>query len=130
MVVNIAVAILAHHIMTLFFNGIFSYDIGLINHLPGPLDALYLTLFAYSISVSMLLFAAEAVNFFVRVVLVFSEIDHYVTNSRQLSLHGVSNTSCYWYYNFIYLSVYLVTPLFYHGLLYTFVYFSLDDSIL
>ena len=85
--VNIAVALLAHHIMALFIYGIFYFETDLINHLPGALQlrALFVTLFAYSTTVLMLLFAAEAVNLFVRIVLVFSEIDHYVTKATVIA---------------------------------------------
>ena len=83
MVINIAVALLAHH-LTLFITGIFSYVL-FNHHLPGALVALYYTLFAYSTTVLMLLFAAEAVNLFVRIVIVFSEINHYVTKATVIA---------------------------------------------
>ena len=85
MVVNIAVALLSHH-MTLVINGIFSYDeVDLFNQLPVVLVALYFTLFGYFGTVLMFLFAAEAVNLFVRIVLVFSEIDRYVTKATVIA---------------------------------------------
>ena len=82
MVVNIAVALLAHH-MELFFYGLFYYDV-IINQLPNVLAALY-TWYSYFGTVLMLLFAAEAVNLFGRIVLVFSEIDHYVTKATVIA---------------------------------------------
>ena len=85
MVVNIAVALLAHH-MEQFFYGLFYYDviIDFFNQLPSVLAALY-TWYSYFGTVLMLLFAAEAVNLFGRIVLVFSEIDHYATKATVIA---------------------------------------------
>ena len=47
--------------------------------------SLYYTLFSYLGTVLMLLFAAEAVNLFVRIVLVFSEIERYVIKATLIA---------------------------------------------
>ena len=81
MVINITVVLLAHHTM-LFADAIFTYDaVNLFKYLPIVLRTFYIVSFGYFATVLMLLFAAETVNLFVKIVLVFSEIDHYVTKA-------------------------------------------------
>lgn len=77
--INITAALLAHHTM-LLIDSLLSIDdrINVLRYLPVVLQALYVVCFGYFATVVMLLFAAEAVNLFVRIVWVFSEIDHYV----------------------------------------------------
>ena len=62
----------------LFASAIFTY---VAVYIPTMLLTVLLVSFGYFATVLMLLFAAEAVNLFVRIVLVFSEIDHYVTKA-------------------------------------------------
>ena len=71
MVINIAVALLSHQIVLLVysFTGVFD---------DSNLLALYYTLLAYFATVLMILFAAESVNLFMKMALVFSEINNYV----------------------------------------------------
>ena len=79
MVINIAVALLVHHMLLLVreiaifltYNTVHENAILVFN-------SLYYTLFVYFGTVLMLHFAAEAVNLFVRILLVYPEIDPYV----------------------------------------------------
>ena len=81
MVINITVVLLAHHTM-LFADAIFTYDaVNLLKYLPTMLTTFYVVSYGYFATVLMLLFAAETVNLFMKIVLVFSEIDHYVTKA-------------------------------------------------
>ena len=93
MVINITVVLLAHHTM-LFAGVIFTFDAV---YLPTmQLWTFYLVSFGYFATVLMLLFAAETVNLFVRIVLVFSEIDHYVTKATIIAWS--KELSCVFYY--------------------------------
>ena len=79
--INITVALLVHHVLqlvrdTLYYAFIFRI---IINYKHAAvLLSLYYILFSYFGTVLMLLFAAEAVNLFVEIVLVFSKIKCYV----------------------------------------------------
>ena len=89
MVINIAVALLAHQVLQLVREIIFFTEIifgARIDYKHETvLVSLYYTLFSYFGTVLMLLFAAEAVNLFVRIVLVFSEIKHYVIKATLIA---------------------------------------------
>ena len=74
MVLNIAVALLGHHV-TLLPQKIFSFAVKTIPPAVCTLDAILIIYFG---TVLMLLFAAEAVNLFVGIVLVFTKINYYV----------------------------------------------------
>ena len=74
MVINIAVALLSHHIV-LLINRSLSFTVVFEDR---NLVALNYTLLAYFGTVLMFLFAAESVNLFVKMTLVFSEINNYV----------------------------------------------------
>ena len=95
MVINITVVLLIHHTM-LFALDLFTYDaVNLLNNMYLPWQ-LYVASFGYFATVLMLLFAAEAVNLFVRIVLVLSEIDHYVTKATIIAWS--KELSCALYY--------------------------------
>ena len=84
MVINMAAALLVHHItLLLYHDRKGTYD--RYTALPAVVCSIHATLFIYSITVLMLLFAAEAVNLFMRIVLVFSEIDRYVIKATTVA---------------------------------------------
>ena len=74
MVLNIAVALLGHH-LTLLPQKIYFLAVKAIPPAVCTLDAILIIYFG---TVLMLLFAAEAVNLFVGIVLVFTKINYYV----------------------------------------------------
>ena len=102
MVINITVALLAHQVLLLVkeiltFTGayapaLYSHEFWLI------VISLYYTLLAYFVTVLMFLFAAEAVNLSAKIVLIFSEIEHYVIKATLIawsklhaSMHKLKN---------------------------------------
>ena len=87
MVIIITVALLAHQVLQLVREIIIFTQLTFgarIEHV-AVLLSLYFTLYSYFGTVLMLLFAAEAVNLFVRIVLVFSEIKHYVIKATLIA---------------------------------------------
>ena len=85
MVINIAVALLIHHV-TLAPYSVASLNSALSQTLyTANICSVYTGLYAYFATVLMFLFAAEAVNMFVIIVLIFSEIDHYVTKATAIA---------------------------------------------
>lgn len=79
MVINITVPILTHQLILIVYEiGTLMVYSSVIPSLHPIILPVYLGLLAYFGSVLTLLFAAEAINLFTRIVLVFPEINHYV----------------------------------------------------
>ena len=78
--INIAVALLAHQVILLMYiSSILSgREQRNDKYIVLVFDSLQFTFLAYFGTVLMFLFAAEAVNLFVIIVLIFSEIENYV----------------------------------------------------
>ena len=88
MVINITIALLAHQVLLLvreilYFTYIHSTVINEYYWLIS--SSLYYTLLAYFVTVLMFLFAAEAVNLSAKIVLIFSEIEHYVIKATLIA---------------------------------------------
>ena len=75
MVINTALALLGHH-ATLLPQKIIGVSTN--RSLPAEVCSLYTSLTVYFGTVLMFLFAAEAVNMFLSIVIVFTKINHYV----------------------------------------------------
>ena len=80
MMINIAVALLAHQVILLVYISDILSDSEQRNekYIVFVFRSLQYTFLFYFGTVLMFLFAAEAVNLFVRIVLIFSEIENYV----------------------------------------------------
>ena len=102
MVIIITVALLAHQVLQLVKEIIIFTELTFGARIDykhvAVLLSLYYTLFSYFGTVLMLLFAAEAVNLFVRIVLVFSEIKHYVIKATLIAWSKQQL-----YYNYVFL---------------------------
>ena len=78
--INIMIALTAHLVALIPLN-ILHIDNSIYMYLPPEFCSMHTILVVYFGTVLMFLFAAEAIHLFLKIVLVFSEIDHYVTKA-------------------------------------------------
>ena len=84
MVINMTVALLIHHTtLLLYHDREGTYD--RYQRMPAEICSVHAALFSYSVNVLMFLFAAEAVNLFLKIVMVFSTIEYYVIKATLVS---------------------------------------------
>ena len=81
MVLNITIALMGHH-ATLLPQKIILVST---SQLPAEICSLYTTLIVYFGTVLMFLFAAEAVNMFLSIVIVFTKINQYVIKATVIA---------------------------------------------
>ena len=78
--INIMIALTAHLVALIPLN-ILNLNNSIYMYLPPEFCSMHIILIAYFGTVLMFLLAAEAIHLFVKIVLVFTEIDHYVTKA-------------------------------------------------
>ena len=80
MMINITVALTAHHVALIPLN-ILNHDNRIYLQLPPEFCALHTILIIYFGTVLMFLFAAESINLYFKIVTIFSGINDYVNKA-------------------------------------------------